>query len=664
MAEPTPFAPGLTLADGIELQLELSRGVGWTDWAGLSPRQGPVRVRLLDADLSGMFVERPDDVVPFRGVRDPAVARMLRVGQTEGRAWVAYVEPEGALFSRVVAPPPAGRGRLSARHVVEMIGRSSSLLLALRPVSPAGAYAIDDMILCRDGHVALTGLGTARLALAARGAEAWGNLACVAPELREDRWAITEACDVYCLGVAGLALLAGRTPTVEQLPRLLDAVELQHGPGLATAFRALVSDDPHDRPSDPDEIHGIFGLLGARGAGAVFTGQHGAVVTRTGQQAAVESAPAPSRASGPMLVAAAEVRAAAPTPPSSPAVPPRGQHMTEPLDALDVVEEVQRRSSAPTPPTPPPSIDLGLALDLLPSPADGNPDEQSRWVYRKDGRDIGPFPATRIRELLEAGEIDEHTEIVDLFEGGEAQLVDTHYFTDYVIDYLPRRAQAQLARAEKRERVVTEVRRTGRTTIFAGVLAAVALAAVFALTRTRPMPLPLETIYAPWPHAIAAPQPDYQSISADSALLAQLFDFSEPAPPPPPVQARASGSRRSGGAAVDEWQDEVFEEFSVRFDDTAPTRRLTSEEINGTIRGSVGAFRPCFESELRGNPGFRGATVNFSIRPDGGTFNISVDARGGLSTANERCLITAVRRLRFPQFNDVPMSVSFPFNVQ
>lgn len=174
----------------------------------------------------------------------------------------------------------------------------------------------------------------------------------------------------------------------------------------------------------------------------------------------------------------------------------------------------------------------------------------------------------------------------------------------------------------------------------------------------------MAAIVGSWPHRIEPPRPEYQSIAADDELLAALFNFDDPAAAAVATAEPARRERHARSSTEAAWQDEVYEEFEVRFDDTAPTRKLTSEEINATMRSNVGDVRDCLLDESRGNPDFGGANVNFSIRPDGRTFNISVDARGPLSTSGERCLITAFRGIRFPTFNDVPMSISFPLTVR
>jgi hypothetical protein len=269
--------------------------------------------------------------------------------------------------------------------------------------------------------------------------------------------------------------------------------------------------------------------------------------------------------------------------------------------------------------------------------------------------------------MLRTDEIDEHTLIHDSFTGEIAPLVDVTEFTDDVLEYLPLRAQKRIAAEERREKVVGEVKRTGRTTLVLSAFAVIVVAVIGYLARPRFEPVLFDVAFVPVAWSVQPPEPDYQGIDADEDLLAALFDPSEPVPEPPAASAasgRPSSSGRVTGDPDDDIIEEHIEEYVLRLDSSEPSFRLTSAQINDTVRQNLGRVRPCFDAELRENPRFAGATVNWSINPDGRTFNVSVATSGSITSTGERCLVRAFQRIRFPRFNDVPMSVSFPFNVQ
>lgn len=332
--------------------------------------------------------------------------------------------------------------------------------------------------------------------------------------------------------------------------------------------------------------------------------------------------------------------------------------------ARDAVEVARAANEAP----PEPEEDDDPFADLIAAPSAAADDDPERWLVHREGRDYGPYTAERVREMLLADEIDEHTPIHDSFTGDILPLVDVPTFTDDVLEYLPVRAKKRIAAEERREKVVGEVKRTGRTTLLLSTFAVIVVAVLGYLARPKFEPVLFDVAFVPVAWSVQPPQPDYQGIAADEDLLAALFDPSEPVPDPPPTAAGSTGTSSAGAAPAGTGDDDIIEEhideYVLRLDSSEPSFRLTSAQINETVRQNLGRVRPCFDAELRENPRFAGATVNWSINPDGRTFNVSVSSTGRVTPTGERCLVRAFQRIRFPRFNDVPMSVSFPFNVQ
>ena len=98
--------------------------------------------------------------------------------------------------------------------------------------------------------------------------------------------------------------------------------------------------------------------------------------------------------------------------------------------------------------------------------------------------------------------------------------------------------------------------------------------------------------------------------------------------------------------------------------EAGPPRKLTSDEIQTTLRTNLPRMQRCFGTELRSNPSFKGATVNWSVRADGKVFNVRLESAGDASKTLEICMVRTFRSIRFPAFNDLPMNISFPFVVE
>ncbi|MFT6627223.1 MAG: hypothetical protein ACJA1R_000479 [Flavobacteriales bacterium] len=230
------------------------------------------------------------------------------------------------------------------------------------------------------------------------------------------------------------------------------------------------------------------------------------------------------------------------------------------------------------------------------------------------------------------------------------------------MDYLPKRQKRRLAQEERREVRNTKVKRVSRTTIVAGVLAGILGVAGFVWLAMNQQSLPelaIEDVVLPIQHSFVVEEPVFTEIAANDALVARLFDTSEPIAP----VSSSSGSRNSR-SREEAYEAPSLEDYVLAFDSSRAAFKLSYDEINATLNSHVGNLQRCFRSELESNPSFRGVTVQLAIVPDGRTTDLSIRAEGELTSDGRRCVTRVFRRMRFPEFNDVPMRVSFPFAAQ
>lgn len=315
--------------------------------------------------------------------------------------------------------------------------------------------------------------------------------------------------------------------------------------------------------------------------------------------------------------------------------------------------------------------DLLGGIELPDAPKLGTTDtsanDPERWITNIDGRDFGPYRSSGIRDLLTKDDINEDTMIVDLLSMESMPLVDVPEFTDFVMEYLPLRAKRNIAKAEKRQRNVKTAKRTGGLSAVLVVLGTVSLMAVVYFFQVDSPPVPIHEMISEFRHEFVLQEPTFVEIQADEALIASLFDFSDP-PPEEPAAGRSGRSGRSGSSGSDEREsDEAppsLEDYVVSFDSSRPSRKLSTDEINGTIASNQSSIQRCFQRELRANPDFAGVTVRWSIIPDGRTTDIRIEEHGEVTDEAKACLRRAFRRMRFPEFNDVPMTISIPFRLQ
>jgi len=589
------IADGTTLPGGFAVSSFIGTGPGDERYAASHEKAGPTIIHLLHPALIEPMDRAGDTFQSLRGVRHRSLQRFFGHAAAGGRPFLAWQRVTGTSLAEVVAGREASGGRFAFGEIVNVLGHVSAALDAVHAVGPHGGVSLRTIQLSDDGTVMLTEPALAWLAMVALSpmAEPFASDPCLAPEVRDDPWAISEGADYYGLGMVAVSLLTTIPATRDNVALLRERVAEAWPAEVTALVDACVSDEPGMRVASGDELRAL--LVAAR----------------------------------------------------------------------DAVEAARTAAEAPAAPEP----EEDLFADLVAMPSGGSSDDPERWLVHRDGRDYGPYTSARVREMLLADEIDEHTPIHDSFNGEILPLVDVPTFTDDVLEYLPVRAKKRIAAEERREKVVGEVKRTGRTTLVLSTFAVIVVAVLGYLARPQFEPVLFDVAFVPVAWSVEPPQPDYQGIEADNDLLAALFDPSEPVPEPPPAATGGGGSSSgasgsAGGGEDDDIITEHIDEYVLRLDSSEPSFRLTSAQINETVRQNLGRVRPCFDAELRENPRFAGATVNWSINPDGRTFNVSVTASGRVTPTGERCLVRAFQRIRFPRFNDVPMSVSFPFNVQ
>lgn len=596
----TELRPGTVFAGAWTVKRQLGQSPAWERWGVVHPSYGACELFRFDPSVVGAYHAHGDLFDALGALNNPSVQRLLERGQD----WVALSFHKGETLDRWLARREGGTAP-TFREAHDLLGYLCVALEALHTAGAHGALTLQNVLVDQQGAVLVLQPGVARLTLEASAHDLVG----LAPEVLGDPWAASEASDIYGLGVMAVAMLSNAAPTANTFSMLVEELASHYPAQVVAWVQACLSEEPIMRPGSVAEVRRALreSLVVMRAAG--LSGEVVGPGAQPHQSADAAAAPASATAA---------------------------------IDAL--------------------LADLDVAVAVNDSAQTG-----ARWLVRKQGRDFGPFDRAHVLRMLHSDEIDEHTEVVDSWTQAAAPIVDVHEFSDAVIDYLPQRAKRRLQSAERREHIVTEVKRTGRTTAIVGTLAAIVLAASAWALRAEATPVPLASLVGSFDFVVDAPQPDYQAVQADQALLAALFNFADPVPELPPEPAtRARRRTADGGPAAAAAEDEEIldGDYVVRFDGSSPSRKLTSAEINETVFANLGAVRPCLENEMRRSPRFRGATVSWSIQPDGRTFGVSVSSSGGISDENETCLTRAFRRMRFPTFNDVPMSVSFPFNVQ
>lgn len=580
----SPIAPGTTLEDGTRVGDYLGRSSGALNFYGEHPDAGRVSIKVLAPPLDAPLDTMRTEMLSLRSLTHPALQRVVSLGSIGPRNLLVYSYVDGRTLRSALERRVSAKGPFDLQGTYNVIGHASSALELLHSVMPHGVLTDENIFVQRNGSILVGNVGYAQLMLRAYGGDSdvLGRSPFLAPEVRDDPWAATEASDMYSLGVLAAELLTGELPTHANLPELVDAAVARTTPGMREFLQRCLAPEPLMR----------FPSLAA---------------------------------------------------------------LRAELSAL--------RNARPEPGESPRSAEIFGALGLSGAPSVDDDASRERWLVRRDAGDFGPYSTSAIKQMLEADDIDEHTLLVDLDEDEIAAIVDVPAFTDFVMDYLPRRQKRRLEQAERREQVVQTVKRTSVTTVVTTVAAVIVGAVLLSQLQFQTPPVPLDAMFRTLPHQFDVIEPSFTEIAANPELVASLFDVSEPIPEPVTPRPTAGGSR-SATAAEPAYEAPSLEDYVVSFDSSRPARKLSQAEVNQTLSASAGRLQRCFRDELSANDGFVGVTVQCAIVPDGRTAEVDVSSDGPLTAAGRRCVRRTFERMRFPEFNDVPMRVSFPFVAQ
>ena len=91
----------------------------------------------------------------------------------------------------------------------------------------------------------------------------------------------------------------------------------------------------------------------------------------------------------------------------------------------------------------------------------------------------------------------------------------------------------------------------------------------------------------------------------------------------------------------------------------ASMRRLTPDQVAGVMNRQINTFVPCIRSEQSGAGNAGTVRIDMAILGNGRVQGASV--RSG-SPAFRRCVLSRVRRIRFPSFPAPRMGASYSFN--
>jgi serine/threonine-protein kinase len=557
------------------------------------------------------------------GLLHPSLARVQGMGRMpDGKLFTVSEYVESSSLSKLVAQRREAGGKVSLRDVFTVIAHTADALEVAHSVMAHGVVTPYNIQIDKQGQLKLTNLAIGRIAaevLAAKDRGPFRDSIYVAPEAVRDASKITPASDVYSLAMMAVELMspAGLPADRSQADRAVMQVLSGYPPRLTQLLLGALDSDPGQRPVSVAKFK------------------------QTLEEAVRDMKVVVWAEPGPADL------------PIKPAVQPPAKAAE--ADEFGILGE--------------PEDDL-FNLPGIELPTASSQSEEGRYLVQKNGLDYGPYTFEEVIRQLHADEIDEASQVLDRFTQERVALEDSPEFAEAVRKYIPIREERRRKEAAARAELQRKVKKGGvgllLFSIFAGLLVLLGMT-IFWILQPEPQALPMDKAFASLDYKLLPPPKDFKEVAINDDLMKSLFD---PKASDEEIQSRIrkikkkragqSGVGKSGNGSPD---DENVTEVTMG-SAAAAGKVLSDEDVYEVILENWPSIQRCVMKELSSNPGFKGVSVQFFIRPTGTTGGVKLREAQYASRPVGECLVSRFRSIKFPEHGGFNRGVVFPIAVQ
>lgn len=279
-----------------------------------------------------------------------------------------------------------------------------------------------------------------------------------------------------------------------------------------------------------------------------------------------------------------------------------------------------------------------------------------RWMFNKDGMDYGPFSVREIEQMIEDGELDGQSEIINYRSKTVGPVSQVPQFATF-LEEKQKRDQAAARKAEIERDHNTAIKDTRRRhtlpLMIGGALLIAGLVATWVLLRDPDIP----TSGYPVTFFRDLSVPQLNRMKASLATPVKVL-------PEAPLKkvARTSPRRKSNRNNPGVVPEPVLD-YSFGGQGHA-NRELTAQDLEH-LKGSVtpGLVR-CFQREMTNVDGFKGGKIVFYVMPKGRVALSKVDTSPRASSSLVSCVSSTVNSKKVPPYTgdiqiiEVPLYVS------
>lgn len=289
--------------------------------------------------------------------------------------------------------------------------------------------------------------------------------------------------------------------------------------------------------------------------------------------------------------------------------------------------------------------------------------DRTRWLYQKDGRDLGPFAPNEIRELLSQAEISEDTRIRETARTDWRRLDEVELFVDYLRELAKEREHAAEEKAlDKAESRVRTVRAVPYMVLGSTLLLLLSVGGWLGWQRWQGS-APMDTSRYASALTMEVDVPTLATLGRPDMVdepqwVSEEYAVRDSTPAPETRQAARRKARRAPsqpmtGSANDlEAPSDTGEVNEIEFGSSNETgRALTAGEVNTVRQKAINKLQSCTLREASRNNAFPGTTVRFTIASTGRLARVSIGQNGRRSPSFKSCVRRALGSIRVDSFD-------------
>ncbi len=299
--------------------------------------------------------------------------------------------------------------------------------------------------------------------------------------------------------------------------------------------------------------------------------------------------------------------------------------------------------------------------------------KKTRWLYQKDGRDLGPYKPPEIKDLLKRGEIGPDTRVRESAHTDWHPIREVQAFVGFLEEIQNEQEQeakeAELDRAETRVRNIRRMPKLMMALVFLGLVGAGSWygwqrwSNRKAITPSGYPAMLLKALELP-----DIPEQGYLNTIGGIEWADEKVSFRQVADQVP-TKRRGRTKAGSGGddpgpmtGSARDLSPGACRVRKVRSLDFGGGggggRALSASDVNAVSRKVTPKLIGCAQKEAARNSAFPGTTLCFSIMPSGGLGNLHIGRNGARSSAFKSCVRSSLRSVRVAPFDPMASEVA------